>query len=97
MSKLRQMEVFVAVVEAGSFAEAAVQVGMSAVMVGRHIQSLETALNTKLIQRTTWHFRDCAVTGAANHRIMRHLFRRPVSSMMRYGPTRYAACLAALA
>ena len=60
MSKLRQMEVFVAVVEAGSFAEAAVQVGMSAVMVGRHIQSLETALNTRLIQRTT---RRQSVTG----------------------------------
>ena len=53
MSKLRQMEVFVAVVEAGSFADAATQVGMSAVMVGRHIQSLEKNLNTKLIQRTT--------------------------------------------
>jgi DNA-binding transcriptional LysR family regulator len=60
MSKLRQMEVFVAVVEAGSFADAAVQVGMSAVMVGRHIQSLEKALNTKLIQRTT---RRQSVTG----------------------------------
>lgn len=60
MSKLRQMEVFVAVVEAGSFADAAVQVGMSAVMVGRHIQSLETTLNTRLIQRTT---RRQSVTG----------------------------------
>ncbi|MFJ7792543.1 LysR substrate-binding domain-containing protein [Pseudomonas sp. NPDC096950] len=53
MSKLRQMEVFIAVVESGSFADAAHQVGMSAVMVGRHIQSLEKTLNTKLIQRTT--------------------------------------------
>ena len=60
MSKLRQMEVFVAVVEAGSFADAAVLVGMSAVMVGRHVQSLETALNSKLIQRTT---RRQSVTG----------------------------------
>lgn len=60
MSKLRQMEVFVAVVEAGSFADAALLVGMSAVMVGRHIQSLETTLNTKLIQRTT---RRQSVTG----------------------------------
>jgi DNA-binding transcriptional LysR family regulator len=53
MSKLRQMEVFVAVVEAGSFADAASDIGMSAVMVGRHIQSLEKTLNTQLIQRTT--------------------------------------------
>ena len=60
MSKLRQMEVLVAVVEAGSFADAAVRLDMSAVMVGRHIQSLETALNSKLIQRTT---RRQSVTG----------------------------------
>lgn len=60
MSKLRQMEVFVAVVEAGSFADAAVQVGMSAVMVGRHIQSLEKTLNSTLIHRTT---RRQSVTG----------------------------------
>ena len=60
MSKLRQMEVFVAVVEAGSFADAAVRLDMSAVMVGRHIQSLESALNSKLIQRTT---RRQSVTG----------------------------------
>lgn len=60
MSKLRQMEVFVAVVEAGSFAEAAEQVGMSAVMVGRYIQGLESALKTPLIHRTT---RRQSVTG----------------------------------
>ncbi|MFC3943861.1 LysR family transcriptional regulator [Pseudomonas gingeri NCPPB 3146 = LMG 5327] len=53
MSKLRQMEVFVAVVEAGSFADAAPLLGMSAVMVGRHIQHLEQALKVRLIQRTT--------------------------------------------
>ena len=53
MSKLRQMEVFVAVVEAGSFAGAASALGMSAVMVGRHVQSLEKTLNTRLVQRTT--------------------------------------------
>ena len=53
MSKLRQMEVFVAVVEAGSFAGAAAALGMSAVMVGRHVQSLEKTLNTRLVQRTT--------------------------------------------
>jgi len=53
MSKLRQMEVFVAVVEAGSFTEAAPLLGMSAVMVGRHIQQLEQVLKVRLIQRTT--------------------------------------------
>ncbi|MGY1917411.1 LysR family transcriptional regulator [Pseudomonas tolaasii] len=49
-----------AVVEAGSFADAAVLLEMSAVMVGRHIQSVEKALNTRLIQRTT---RRPSVTG----------------------------------
>lgn len=53
MSQLRQMEVFVAVVDCGSFSRAAEQLGMSAVMVGRHIQSLEHAVNAQLIQRTT--------------------------------------------
>ena len=53
MSKLRQMEVFVAVVEAGSFAGAASALEMSAVMVGRHVQSLERTLDTRLVQRTT--------------------------------------------
>ncbi|KAF1029474.1 MAG: HTH-type transcriptional regulator DmlR [Pseudomonas sp.] len=53
MSKLRQMEVFVAVVDSGSFSAAAEQLGLSAVMVGRHIQGLESAVNAQLIQRTT--------------------------------------------
>ncbi|KAF1011747.1 MAG: HTH-type transcriptional regulator DmlR [Pseudomonas fluorescens] len=53
MSKLRQMEVFVAVVDSGSFSAAAEQLGLSAVMVGRHIQSLEKTVNAQLIQRTT--------------------------------------------
>lgn len=44
MDKLRSMETFVAVVDAGSFTEAAMQLEMSAVMVGKYVRELETRL-----------------------------------------------------
>lgn len=47
------MQVFVKVAERGSFARAAKQLGLSAQMVGRHIQSLEERLGVPLIQRST--------------------------------------------
>ena len=53
MDKLRNMEVMVAVVEAGSFAAAARQLQISAVMVGKHIQQLEVHLGARLFQRST--------------------------------------------
>jgi DNA-binding transcriptional LysR family regulator len=53
VDKLRNMEVMVAVVEAGSFAAAARQLQVSAVMVGKHIQQLETHLGARLFQRST--------------------------------------------
>lgn len=53
MDKLRNMEVMVAVVEAGSFAAAARQLQVSAVMVGKHIQQLEAHLGARLFQRST--------------------------------------------
>jgi DNA-binding transcriptional LysR family regulator len=53
MDKLRSMEVFVAAVEAGSFAAAAERCGMSAVMVGKHIRGLEHMLGAALLMRTT--------------------------------------------
>ena len=53
MDKLRNMEVMVAVVEAGSFAAAARQLHISAVMVGKHIQQLEAHLGVRLFQRST--------------------------------------------
>ncbi|RZJ08569.1 MAG: LysR family transcriptional regulator [Acidovorax sp.] len=53
MDKLRNMEVMAAVVEAGSFAAAARQLGISAVMVGKHIQQLEGHLSARLFQRST--------------------------------------------
>ncbi len=53
MDKLRSMEVFVAAVDAGSFAGAAQRCGLSAVMVGKHIRALEQMLGAALLTRTT--------------------------------------------
>ncbi|BBB67941.1 LysR family transcriptional regulator [Undibacterium sp. YM2] len=53
MDKLRSMEVFVAVVDAGSFTAAAAQCEISPVMVGKHIQFLEELLAARLLTRTT--------------------------------------------
>lgn len=51
------MQAFVAVAEHGSFAAAAVQLQVSAVMVGKYIQQLEAHLGTALLQRNTRHQR----------------------------------------
>ncbi|XZG69531.1 LysR substrate-binding domain-containing protein [Chitinibacteraceae bacterium HSL-7] len=53
MDKLAAMQTLVTVVERGSFAAAASQLGISAVMVGKQIQQLERHLATALIRRTT--------------------------------------------
>lgn len=53
MDKLRGMETFIAVVESGSFTQAAVRLEMSAVMVGKYIQLLEAQLGTRLLERNT--------------------------------------------
>ena len=53
MDKFASMEVFVAVVEAGSLTAAATRFGISSAMAGKHIRSLETRLATRLLTRTT--------------------------------------------
>lgn len=53
MDKLRSMEIFVAVVDAGSFTAAADAFNISAVMVGKHIKHLEARLGARLLTRTT--------------------------------------------
>jgi DNA-binding transcriptional LysR family regulator len=53
MDRLKSMEVFVAVVDAGSFTAAADHFGISAVMVGKHIRELEERLGARLLARTT--------------------------------------------
>ncbi|MFZ4256846.1 LysR substrate-binding domain-containing protein [Raoultella terrigena] len=53
MDKLRGMETFIAVVEHGSFTEAASHLEMSAVMVGKYIALIERQLATRLLERNT--------------------------------------------
>ncbi|VDR24655.1 D-malate degradation protein R [Raoultella terrigena] len=53
MDKLRGMETFIAVVEYGSFTEAASHLEMSAVMVGKYIALIERRLATRLLERNT--------------------------------------------
>ncbi|MBB5367614.1 MULTISPECIES: LysR family transcriptional regulator [unclassified Janthinobacterium] len=53
MDKLRSMEIFVAVVDQGSFTAAADSFRISPVMVGKHVKYLEQRLGTRLLTRTT--------------------------------------------
>ncbi len=53
MDRLTSMAVFVKAAELGSFAATAAELGLSAPMVGKHIQFLEDRLKIQLINRTT--------------------------------------------
>lgn len=53
MDRLFGMEVFVTVVEEGSFRAAADRLGLSAPMVGKYIRALEARLGTSVLARTT--------------------------------------------
>ncbi|NVD73572.1 LysR family transcriptional regulator [Duganella sp. BJB1802] len=53
MDKLRSMEIFVAVVDAGNFTAAASAFQLSPVMIGKHIAHLEATLGARLLTRTT--------------------------------------------
>jgi DNA-binding transcriptional LysR family regulator len=53
LDRLRSMEVFVAAVDAGSFAAAAARLDMSPQMIARHVKELEGRLGITLLNRTT--------------------------------------------
>ena len=53
MDKLREMEIFVAIVDKGSFTGASEKIGLSTAAVSRAINSLESRLGTALLARTT--------------------------------------------
>ncbi len=53
MDKLLSMQVFVKVVEQGSFARAAERLEISTSAASRHVNELEAALGTRLLHRTT--------------------------------------------
>ncbi len=53
MDRLTSMGVFVRAADLGSFTAAAVALGMSSQMVGKHVGFLETRLDAQLLRRTT--------------------------------------------
>ncbi|MCW6511798.1 LysR family transcriptional regulator [Lichenifustis flavocetrariae] len=53
IDRLTSMEVFVKAVDLGSFTAAAVSLGLSSQMVGKHIRVLEQRLGTQLMRRST--------------------------------------------
>ena len=53
MDKYQEMRVFAAVVDAGSFVQAAHALGLSKQAVSRHVGDLEARLGVRLLQRTT--------------------------------------------
>ena len=53
MDKLAGMEMFVRVVEGGSFAAAAAAAGVSATMVAKQVRAIEDRLGARLLHRTT--------------------------------------------
>ncbi|WP_319242676.1 LysR family transcriptional regulator [uncultured Propionivibrio sp.] len=57
MDRFEAMRVFCAVIEAGSFAAAANQLGLSTTAVSRHVAQLETLLGVRLLNRTTRRMR----------------------------------------
>jgi DNA-binding transcriptional LysR family regulator len=55
--ELRQLRAFVAVVDAGTFTDAAAVLGVSQAAVSRSVAGLEAALGSRLLHRTTRHVR----------------------------------------
>ena len=53
MDRLRAIEVFVTIVDHGSFAAAAQALGLSRNMASRHLADLEAYLGARLLNRTT--------------------------------------------
>ncbi|SCW61014.1 DNA-binding transcriptional regulator, LysR family [Sphingobium faniae] len=56
MDRLTSLEVFVAIVDSGSFGRAAERMALSPTMISTHLARLEDRLGTRLIHRTTRRF-----------------------------------------
>ena len=69
--ELRQLRCLVAIAEAGTFTDAAIDLGISQAAASRTIASLETALGVRLLRRTT---REVSLT-AAGSRVLPHARR----------------------
>lgn len=102
--KLRQMQVFVTAASTDSFAAAAEQLDMSAVMVGKHIRALEDQLGACLIERTTRRqslteigasylerCRDVLASVEAADMVAEHLRARPQGRLRVTAPAVYGA------
>jgi len=100
--KLRSMQVFTAAATAGSFAAAAQELGLSPVMVGKHVQALEQQLGARLIERTTRRqvlteigavylerCRDVLAGVAAADQVAEHLRSEPQGSLRISAPVTY--------
>lgn len=73
MNLLQHLQVFVRVVESGSFSRAAEHMGLAASSVTASVQKLETGLGTRLLQRTTRRVRPTADGEQLYERAMRLL------------------------
>ena len=73
MNLLQHLQVFVRVVESGSFSRAAEHMGLAASSVTASVQKLETGLGTRLLQRTTRQVRPTADGEQLYERAMRLL------------------------
>src|SRR5256885_16445852 len=69
--ELRQLRCLVAIADAGSFTDAAVDLGISQAAASRTLASLEAALGVRLLRRTT---REVTLT-AAGSRVLAHARR----------------------
>ena len=69
--ELRQLRCLVAIVDAGSFTDAAIDLGVSQAAVSRALAALETVLGVRLLRRTT---REVSLT-AAGSRVLPHARR----------------------
>lgn len=69
--ELRQLRCLSAIVDAGSFTDAAIDLGISQAAVSRTLASLETVLGVRLLRRTT---REVTLTAAGN-RVLPHARR----------------------
>ncbi|GAA2338176.1 LysR family transcriptional regulator [Dactylosporangium salmoneum] len=66
--ELRQLRAFVAVVDAGTFTDAAADLGLSQAAVSRSVAGLEAALSVRLLARTT---RQVRLTAAGTQALVR--------------------------
>src|ERR1700730_9753549 len=53
LDRFSSMSIFICVVDRRSFTAAAEHFGLSATMIGKHVQSLEEQVGAKLLNRTT--------------------------------------------